>query len=241
MTDGTHLTHPALRADIFKLVPEWQSTDLRPVLHCWVIFSLNQIKGGTMKSSFSVHLAGFVAEQGSSVLLLDCDPLQASSIWARNACPQVKTLTQDDPDKLFDLVPSLVKRHDHIVIDGPGSASEMTRAILCLADIAVIPVGPSNSDLRAADETSILAMKASGLRGDGKPTVAWLPCLYANNSNQASIAFDQISHPGRTVLPGVARRTAIPNAERQDQLVWHGKDSVAAAEIQLSIQALLEL
>jgi len=194
-----------------------------------------------MKSTFSVHLAGFIAEDGGNALLIDCDPLQASSTWLRKACPKVKTLTQDDPDKLFDLVPSLVKKYDHIVIDSPGSASQMTRTILCLTDWAVVPVGPSPSDLRAADETVFLASQASGLRGDGRPKVAWLPCLYANGSKHASQLVDDISLPGRVVLPGLARRAAIPNAERQNELVWHGKDSLAAAEMQLTIQALLEL
>ena len=40
-------------------------------------------KGGVGKSTFSVHLAAWLHEQGHRVTLADCDTQQSSSEWIR--------------------------------------------------------------------------------------------------------------------------------------------------------------
>lgn len=198
------------------------------------------MKGGSAKSTMAVHLCGFLSKQGSSVALVDCDPLQASSEWLRKADPSIPFQTQDDSDNLFKQVPRMAKRYDHLVIDSPGNASELTRAILCLADIAVIPTGISGIDLRAAEQTEALAEQAREIRESDLPKVAWLPCRFPHTS-QADSAMDAIQDGQRIVLPRIGQRSAVSQTFDRGCYVWNLTDNVATAEMELALQELTEL
>lgn len=198
------------------------------------------MKGGSAKSTLAVHLCGFLAKQGSSIALVDCDPLQASSDWLRRADPSIPFQTQDDSERLFQQVPRMAKRYDHLVIDSPGNASELTRAILCLADIAVIPTGISGIDLRAAEQTEALAEQAREIRESDLPKVAWLPCRFPH-TKQADTAMDIITANQRKVLPTIGQRSAISNTFDLGCFVWDLTDNTATAEMELTLQELIEL
>jgi chromosome partitioning protein len=48
----------------------------------------------------------------------------------------------------------LAAQFEVLVIDGPGARSEVTRAILLVAHLALLPCGPSVLDLRAVQEAT---------------------------------------------------------------------------------------
>lgn len=115
-----------------------------------VIGIVNQ-KGGTGKTTTAVHLAVWLARQESSVLLIDADAQQSSSLWldkledVRIPCQAIL-----DPELLFETLEEVASQYNTIVVDGPGSLSEVTKAILGRSDIALIPCQPSGLDVSSS-------------------------------------------------------------------------------------------
>jgi chromosome partitioning protein len=102
---------------------------------------INQ-KGGVAKSTSSVHLAYWlISKQKRNILLIDSDGQRSSSLWVENMeeC-EIPSQILQSPDDLLEQIPELVPNYDYLVVDGPASLSEATRAILFRSDLACIPV-----------------------------------------------------------------------------------------------------
>jgi chromosome partitioning protein len=114
-------------------------------------------KGGVGKSTFAVHLAAWLHEQGHRVTLADCDTQQSSSEWIREAVPEVKAVRLASPDDILNDLPTLNADTDYVVADGPGSQTETSRALLLRADLAIVPCKASMLEVRAlAKATEVL-------------------------------------------------------------------------------------
>src|SRR4051795_11519165 len=87
-------------------------------------------KGGTGKSTLSVHLAVWLQEPGLSVALIDSDAEQeSSSQWLSDMgspLPVVKLFTAED---VFAWADALCRKHDVVVADGPAGMTPTTRAL----------------------------------------------------------------------------------------------------------------
>ena len=116
------------------------------------IVALTNSKGGVGKSTISVHLAAWSQGHGSRTALVDADAQGASSVWMREAVPDLTVFRLQTPDEILDQVPRLGLEFDVLVIDGPAGLSEVTRAVLLVANLALLPCGPSVLDLRAVQE-----------------------------------------------------------------------------------------
>lgn len=114
-----------------------------------MIIAIANSKGGVGKSTVAVHLAAWLQRQGHRVLLADCDTQQSSSQWVREAAPTVKAMCLKDPDTIISELPALRETTDYIVADGPGSLAEMSRALLLVADKAIVPCKASMLEVRA--------------------------------------------------------------------------------------------
>jgi chromosome partitioning protein len=114
-----------------------------------VIALVNQ-KGGCGKSTTAVHLAHYLSQQGT-VALIDADAQQSSSIWL-NSLEKVSLANTAilDPEELFETIEEMSKKYDAVVVDGPGSLSEVTKTILDCCDLALMPCQPSGLDLSSS-------------------------------------------------------------------------------------------
>jgi chromosome partitioning protein len=95
-----------------------------------VIIALVNQKGGCGKSSTAVHLAYWLSRQGS-VMLFDADSQQSSSTWIS----QLESVTIPhrailDPEELFEAIEKASIQYEAVVVDGPGSLSEVSKSIL---------------------------------------------------------------------------------------------------------------
>ncbi|MFO0835772.1 MAG: ParA family protein [Phycisphaerales bacterium] len=133
-----------------------------------MIIAVANSKGGVGKSTLAVHLAAWLSERGRSVALADCDTQQSSSQWVREACPMVRTICFQDPDDIIETLPHLAREVDYVVADGPGSLVEITRAILLVADTAIVPCKASMLEIRALDAATKVLRLARQIRS-GKP------------------------------------------------------------------------
>ena len=103
-----------------------------------LIAFVNQ-KGGVGKTTLAVHFTVWLHEAGKRVALIDSDGQASSSNWMRAAQPGVKLVVEHRADELIESVTRLSTAHDFVIADGPANLSETTRALLLVADIAVIP------------------------------------------------------------------------------------------------------
>ena len=132
-----------------------------------IIALLNQ-KGGVGKTTLATHMAGELALQGRSVLLLDADPQGSALDWTqrRNQSGLLRLFGAVGlaRETLHQEAPELARRCDHIVIDGPPRITGLARSALLSADLVLIPVQPSPYDVWASAEMVSLIREAQIFR-----------------------------------------------------------------------------
>ncbi len=186
-----------------------------------IIGFINQ-KGGCGKSTVSVHFAyWFTVIKKKNVLLVDADAQKSSSKWLEGMDITIPHIVLNSPDDLLEQLPTLVTDYDYLIVDGPASLAEETRAILFRADLAVIPVQPTGVDLRSANDAIRLVKQAQSVRG-GIPAVAIFISRAVKNTNLKKEAIALLSQMGDTTLikTVIHQKQAIGDTSGQNATVW---------------------
>lgn len=195
------------------------------------IVALTNSKGGVGKSTVSVHLAAWVHERGRRVGLVDADAQGSSSHWLHEAVPQVPIFRLQSPDEILDQVRVLAPQFDVLVIDGPAGLSEVTRAVLLLAHLAILPCGPSALDLRAARDAIRVVRQAQLIRS-GPPQAVLVPNKLQIQHRLTRELLASACNLGIPVLGALRLRQAYADAAGQGSLVWRlAPGSAASVEI----------
>ena len=202
--------------------------------------ALANSKGGVGKSTVSVHLAAWTHERGLRTGLVDADVQGASSLWLHEAVPEIPVFRLQTPDDILDQVPRLAVQFDVLVLDGPAGLSEVTRAILLLANLALLPCGPSALDLRAAQEAIRVVRQAQQIRG-GRPQAVLVPNklqVQYRLSQEMLVAAGSLGVP---VMGGLRLRQAFADAAGQGTLVWrmNRRGEAAATELELLFKEVM--
>ncbi len=129
-----------------------------------MIIVLANSKGGVGKTSISVHLAAWLADQGHAVVFADCDAQQSSSEWLAEAAPHIRTVRLADPSAILDTLPQLAQEADYVIADGPGSNAETSRALLLRADLALVPCKASMLEVRALGQATAVLQQSRDIR-----------------------------------------------------------------------------
>ncbi len=186
-------------------------------------------KGGVGKSTLAVHFTAWCHDHGNRVALVDADAQGSSSVWLQEAEPKIPIFRLQSPDEILEQVPALAQRFDGLVIDGPAGLSEVTRAIMLVADLALLPCGPSALDLRAANEAIRVVKQAQAIR-HGPPDVLLVPNklqVQLRLSREFMETAKELSVP---TTPGLRLRQAYADAAGQGTLVWRLRGAKKAAE-----------
>lgn len=141
-------------------------------------------KGGTGKSTIAVCLADEAASRGRAVLLVDADPQGTVRTWAALAAEDVQTSKRPDayteptvvamgetmhrPDQL----PRLAVGFADVIIDLPPRHGTVQRSALMVADLALLPCGPSAADAWALATSIELVLEAQTIRPELLAVVA---------------------------------------------------------------------
>ncbi|MBW4599856.1 MAG: ParA family protein [Calothrix sp. FI2-JRJ7] len=144
-----------------------------------MIIGLTNQKGGAGKTTVSGHLAYWLTKRGT-VIVVDADAQASSTNWMKDLELPCKTMI--DPDDLFDELPLLAEQYDWVVVDGPGSLSETTKAILSRCDLALVPCKPAGLDMHSTSKMLRILRQAKELRS-GAPIVG----LFLNQAKKGTV------------------------------------------------------
>jgi chromosome partitioning protein len=111
-----------------------------------IISFVNQ-KGGVGKTTTAINLAASLKRKNYSLVFIDADPQGSAMQWHAV-----------EGNKAFDVVHSpgpvdetdieeLAAGYDYVLIDAPPAIGDITRSILEVSDLAIIPLSPSSLDV----------------------------------------------------------------------------------------------
>ncbi len=204
-----------------------------------MVVALSNSKGGVGKSTLAVHLAVSWHEEGRRVALVDADVQGSSSLWLHEAEPQLPVFRLQTPDEVLEQAPPIAAKFERVVIDGPAGLSEVTRAILLVADTALLPCGPSVLDLRAVHEALRVVRQAQQIR-QGPPVPLLVPNKLQVQYRLSQELLETAKSMGIPSLPGLRLRQAYADAAGQGTVVWRlgPRCEAAATELKSLFQEL---
>jgi chromosome partitioning protein len=201
------------------------ASSLSSKLAVMIVATVNQ-KGGVGKSTIAVHLVSWFRERQVAVALVDADVQSSSSTWAKELDEDLPIYRYQTADAILDEVRLL--EEEVVIIDGPAGLGEVTRSILLVADVALIPCGPSALDLCAANEAVRALDQVHQIRGE-LPLGAFVPNKLQKNYRLSDELLVTAKTLGLTVTPGLGLRQAFADAAGQNAVVWKMNKRAAPA------------
>jgi len=172
-------------------------------------------KGGIGKSTIAGNLAGEFAAMGQTVAALDADPQHSLAAWAEQGegilskcVEKVNRGTEDLRGKLR----TAQKAADMVLVDTPPGILDVAYQAMLLADLVLLPCGPSPLDLFPLKEGLGMALKARAERRSKKPRIRFVPSKVLKNTNLGRGLSSSLEQLGKKVLPGIGQRIVIAEA-----------------------------
>jgi chromosome partitioning protein len=123
------------------------------------IIAVAQQKGGAGKSTVAAHLAVALYQNGKRVTLLDIDPQGSLSMWHQLREKQFGknytgiTFASSSGWRVGSALGQFKNTSDVIIIDSPPHTETESKSAIREADIVIIPMQPSPTDLWATKAT----------------------------------------------------------------------------------------
>jgi len=152
------------------------------------IIGVIQVKGGVGRSTIATNLAA-VFSLKEPTALIDCDlPQGTSASWyaVRKAEVPPVNLTlaiAHDYRELVSRVQELAAEHRYIVIDAPPRIAEMTRAIVVMSSLNLVPLGASAAEIWSTADLLQTISEARLFRADVDARIVWN--RYRGNTREA--------------------------------------------------------
>jgi len=140
------------------------------------VIGIVQLKGGAGRSTLATNLAALLSRKGPTAII-DCDmPQGTTASWyaLREAEGRTNGLALATVDTARNLVGTIEGlNHDYVVLDAPPRVAEVTRAILMLSDLLLIPLGASAAEIWATTDLLETIEEAQEQRPDMKSRIVW--------------------------------------------------------------------
>ena len=127
------------------------------------IITFAQVKGGSGKTTAAMCTVAELIARGSSVGALDLDPNRPLGEFFQRV-PELRHVEVAVPTgerRVSAIVRELATRHDNVVIDLMGAATNDTQVAMALADLVIVPSQMSGTDLKCGVETWRQAAEAA--------------------------------------------------------------------------------
>lgn len=127
------------------------------------VITIAQQKGGAGKTTLAAHIAVALSQKGNRVAVIDIDPQGSLTHWHKIREERFGegytglTFTAVSGWRVGGEVTRLRRQSDYVIIDSPPHTETEARSAIRSADIIVIPVQPSPTDLWATKATLELA------------------------------------------------------------------------------------
>ena len=122
-----------------------------------IISFVNQ-KGGVGKTTTAINLASSLTRRQHRVVLIDADPQGSAVKWHGVENNQAFGILHRPGALQKAEIERYTAANDYVIIDAPPALSDITKAILAVSNLAVVPVSPSSLDIWSCKGT--LAMIA---------------------------------------------------------------------------------
>jgi chromosome partitioning protein len=173
-------------------------------------------KGGIGKSTIAGNLAGEFAAMGRSVVVLDADPQHSLAAWASQGegvlSRSVEKVHASDADALRAKLRKREKAADIVLIDTPPGLPDTAYQAALVADLVLLPCGPSPLDLFPLKEALALILKARAERRSKKPRIRFVPSKILMHTNLGRGLASSLEAMGKKVLPAIGQRIVVAEA-----------------------------
>jgi chromosome partitioning protein len=198
-----------------------------------MVISCINPKGGVGKSTLAGNLIGWLHRSHASVALVDCDHQRSSSNWISQALSDLPIVRLDNADAVLEELPRLAYQFDFVIADGPGSNTEVNRAIMLWTDLAVVPCKASMFEAAALQSHISVIRQAQRIR-NGPPDVVAVLSMVGQRF--------RLTHDMRQAAEGIgirvaeshlSLRQAFADAPGQATFVWEMGQAAKRAELEL--------
>jgi chromosome partitioning protein len=173
-------------------------------------------KGGIGKSTIAGNLAAEFAVMHRTVVALDADPQHSLAAWAKQGDGMlsqcVEKVNHGDGDDLRVKIRAAQKTADIVLVDTPPGLPEVAYQAMLLADLVLLPCGPSPLDLFPLKEALRLALKARAERRSKKPRIRFVPSKVLRNTNLGRGLASSLEELGKKILPEIGQRIVVAEA-----------------------------
>jgi chromosome partitioning protein len=200
-------------------------------------------KGGIGKSTITANLAAEFADMGRAVVVLDADPRHSLAIWAAQGDGMlrrcVEKVKRGSLEKLRAKMRDTQKTADLILIDTPPGALETAYQAALLADLVLLPCGPSPLDLFSLKEVLGVALEARAERRSKKPRIRFVPSKVLMNTNLGRDLPASLKEMGKKVLPAIGQRIVVAEAAVSGlTVIEYAPNSASQMEFELLAKAI---
>src|SRR5215469_7694874 len=172
-------------------------------------------KGGIGKSTIAGNLTAEFFAMGHTVAAIDADPQHSLAAWANQGDGMLSKCVEKVRGGAEDLrVKIRVARGevDMVFVDTPPGMMEVAYQAMLLADLVLLPCGPSPLDLFPLKEALNLALKARAERRSKKPRIRFVPSKILRSTSLGRELSSSLEKMGKKVLPEIAQRIVIAEA-----------------------------
>ncbi|HJU15526.1 MAG TPA: ParA family protein [Stellaceae bacterium] len=138
---------------------------------CTAIITFAQVKGGSGKTTAAMCTVAELVARGSSVAALDLDSNRPLGEFFRRVpeLQHVEVAVPTGERRVSALVRELAARHDNVVIDLMGAATNDTQVAMALADLVIVPSQMSGIDL-TNPSVNYVTRRRNGTQGNPAST-----------------------------------------------------------------------